>query len=268
MWRKRSKKGRSKKIKILLIFFLFLLFIGGLIIFIAKFPFFTINTIDTVLNNVPCVSENQIKESSGILGQSFFRINFKNITGNLKNKFICIKEINTAYTFPNKVKIIVTGRQPVFRLLSLKTGESSSSGDLENIATPSAEFATDVFLIDKEGVIFSKDPAETNTPGIFVSGLNLTLGQISKNIHFENILKIFEKTSTFGLGVKNTILLDNYLILFSDPKVVFKLDVDVDMQLASLQLILSEAKINLRKLEFIDLRFDKPIVRFAPKKNG
>ena len=63
--------------------------------------------------------------------------------------------------------------------------------------------------------------------------------------------------------------MDNYLIVFpqvDNPKVFFRLDNEIDLQLASLQLILEKAKIDERILEFIDLRFDKPIVRFAPKK--
>ena len=80
-----------------------------------------------------------------------------------------------------------------------------------------------------------------------------------------NIIKIFDKTKSLGIEIKQAWLRENILVTETIPKMIFKLD-NVDSQLASLQLILSEAKIESKELEIIDLRFDKPVIKFAPEK--
>ena len=72
-----------------------------------------------------------------------------------------------------------------------------------------------------------------------------------------------------GISVNESFLNDSFFIIKDETsviKVIFRLKNEVDIQLASLQLILDKAKIDEKELEFIDLRFDKPVVRYAPKK--
>lgn len=265
MWRKKSKKSSHRLIIVIAIFIIF----TGTFAFIAKnFGLFTIKKIDTVIENIPCVDENNLKNVSNLLGETIFKVNFKNTAQNLKSKFYCIKNINIAYVFPSKTKITAVGRQPVAVLLNLKDSQASASANLENIATPSAEQPSEAYLIDDEGIIFSKDSGGLSIPELFVKEANLILGKSPQGINIESTLKILDKIKIFGMDTKKGVISSNFLIIFSDPKVIFKLDDKVEVQLASLQLILAEAKIISRKLEFIDLRFDKPIVRFAPKKNG
>ncbi len=91
----------------------------------------------------------------------------------------------------------------------------------------------------------------------------------SEGSFLNNALKILDKIKTFGVTTKKSWVSGEFFIInpdIMDPKIIFRLDSQIDIQLASLQLILTEAKIDLKELTFIDLRFDKPIVRFAPKK--
>ncbi len=266
MWRNKGKKGSTGRL-IIISLALILILMGGLAFVIVRSDLFTIKKIEIAAKNITCADENQLKNSSGILGQNFFLINFKNIAGSLKDKFFCIGSINLSYVFPNQIKIEANGREAVAILVPLKVNEATSSSSLENIATPSAGESLDSYLVDNEGVIFSKDGVGENLPSIFARDLNLSLGKKpAGNIVVS--LKILEKSKQFGLDVKTAEILDNFFILFTFPKVIFQLDGEIDLQIASLQLILSKAKIDLKELEFIDLRFDKPIIRFAPKKNG
>lgn len=253
--------------------------IAILVFLLIRSGLFTIKEIDIVAKDIACADEKQLKNSSGLLGQNFFLANFKKTAKNLEDRFICIRDIKLSLVFPDKIKIEASGRQPVAVLALLQNKEASPSSFLENMATPSAEESEDAYLIDSEGVIFSKDTGGVNIPNIFTKGLNLSLGKKTQSKKVEDSLKILEKVKTFGLDVKMSTILDNFFIIFSYPKIAFRLDDRVDIQVASLQLILSEAKINRRtiptevgrdfkELEFIDLRFDKPIVKFAPKKNG
>lgn len=247
---------------------------GILVFVLSKLGLFTINKIDIVTQNISCIDGNQLKTSSGLLGQNLFSSNFKDVAKNLKEKFICIKDIELSLVFPNKVRIETKDRQPVALLLLLKSKEASASSLLENIATPSAEQSQEAYLIDDEGIAFAKDIGITILPKIFLYNTSVSLGKKAASDNIENSLKILVGVKKLGLDVKMAAILDNFFVLFSYPRVVFKLDdkmnkffpAEIDTQLASLQLILDKAKIDLKELEFIDLRFDKPIVRIAPKK--
>jgi len=48
----------------------------------------------------------------------------------------------------------------------------------------------------------------------------------------------------------------------SKYKIYFNLEEDMAFQLASLQLILNQDKIEKDKVEYIDLRFDKPVISY------
>lgn len=129
-----------------------------------------------------------------------------------------------------------------------------------------------------KGWFFSKNIGSLDIPKLYLYNSKISLGQ-ELGASINNALKILSKTKTFGVDAEKSWVIDNFLITdtTSKSRVIFKLNDKVDIQIASLQLILAEAKINHRtiptepgidsnKLEFIDLRFDKPIVRFAPKK--
>lgn len=238
------KINPKKNFKKIFLFFLGLILITALFLFFFRSDFLKIKSINVSLNKVACADANQIKNASALLGQNILFLNFTNVRENIKNKFICVKDLATVRYFPNSVDIDVWGRSPV---AILKIGE----------ATPSAK-TTDAFLVDSEGIIFSKDSRQSNIPSIFIE-------EKPENIATSN-LKILEKINEFGLDSKQAVISANFLVILSSPKIIFRTDEKVDIQLASLQLILKTAKIDDKTVEFVDLRFDKPVVKFAPKK--
>lgn len=247
---------------ILIVLILFIYFINRLNILVVK-------KIEIKGSQNTCASADQIRDSSSLYGKNFFLLNEENITKDLKKKFICIKGIIFSRYFPDKIKLEIASREPVAELLSLREKPASASSLIESVATPEASLAGDIFIVDNEGVVFSKSQDDLNVPKIFVFDQKLLLGQKLDNIT-GGALKILEKIKTFGVVVKKSWVSENFFIInpdTKDPKVVFDLSRPIEVQLASLQLILTEAKINLRELEFIDLRFDKPIVRYASKEN-
>jgi len=254
MWRKRKSKKRFSGNWTKIYWVIPILFVSSLVFVVFKWGLLNITQVEISNSQLECTDETQIRNSTNIIGHNVFLINFENIKKNL------------SLVFPNKIKIKISGRQPVATLMLLQNKEASSSSILENIATPSAKESQDAYLIDSEGVIFSKSTGRFNIPNIFIKDVNLSLGKEPEGDNTKNSLKILDKVKTFGLDVKTSVVLDNFFIIFSYPRVIFLLDDRVDVQIASLQLILAEAKIDLKELEFIDLRFDKPIVKFAPKK--
>lgn len=255
----------SRKIFYLKIILLSLVIFIILAIFLRT-NLFAIKTVDLETENTNCVSKDQIKKIINIFEQNFFLLKNQPIERNLREKFICIRRVNLAKSFPGKVKLKIFGREPVAKIFSLKDQMATESAQLENIATPSANLQ-DGYLIDNEGVIFSKDSNNLEIPRILVLGSELSVGKKFDNNNLGDSLKIIEKVKELGISLETVVSGDNSVIIFSKPKIIFKLD-NIDPQIASLQLILRTAKIESNQLEFIDLRFDKPIVRMLPKKDG
>lgn len=259
----RFKKKRKAKLKVKAL--LLAAVITGLLYLFFYSAIFTIKSVEVSLGQIDCADEEQIKKSSNIPGQNFFLLNRDVIEKTLKNKFICIQNINLSKLFPNKVKLEVLPRVPVVILTNLNEPQATESAILENMATPSAQFSQNSFLVDNMGVIFGKDTGQIMAPKIFVNNRTISIGGQINNLPAS--LLILEKLKTFGLNVKSAGIVDENLIIFENniSKIIFRLDFGVDIQVASLQLILEKAKIDSKELEFIDLRFDKPIVRFATK---
>ena len=232
---------------------------------LTRSNFFTIKAVDVQTQNLNCAESTQLKDASELLGQNIVFLNSSKAKENIKNKFVCVKDVIFLRTFPKSVNLQVSGRVSVVVAAVLKTSPATPSSFLENIATPSANEVIESFLIDEEGVIFSKINEQANLPSIYFKDISISLGKKLEDTT-KNSLKILEKLNLFGLDMQKTLVSGNYFIIFSSPKVIFRLDSEVDIQLASLQLILEKAKIDDVRLEFVDLRFDKPAVKFAPGK--
>lgn len=263
--RKRNKSFIFNKIFLIC----FILFLAILIIFFTRSDFFKIRKIEIKSERINCTDKTGLINTANLLGQNFLFVNFENISKNLKEKFICIKNVNVSRLLPGRIKLEINGREPVAVLILLKIKEASTAAFLENIATPSTEESNDLFIVDKEGIIFSKEPNGTQEPRIYFYNQNLSLGQKLNDDFINEILKILNKVKTFRIDLKETIIFNDLFIIIqpsAGAKIIFRLDTSVDIQLASLQLILQQAKIEDKELELIDLRFDKPIIKFAPKK--
>lgn len=233
-----------KKIKltILVVGIFSLLLLGIYLIFFSNF--FLVKSVE-VESNLTCVDKESLLNVSSVSGSNFFLIRSSEIEEKLKAKFSCIKSVRIFKKFPNRILLEVRNREPQAKIFIVTNQES----------TPSAETAVDSFLIDNEGMLFS---------GNQEAGLKIY--SENKNKDFKKIISILNKIKFFGIEIMEVTIVEDTLLFPSSPKMIFALDKNIDTQLASLQLILSKAKIDEETIEFIDLRFDKPVVRFAPKK--
>mgnify|MGYP001575114357 CR=1 FL=1 len=263
----QNNKSRRKVWLWIGIFFVLILAAAFLTVF--KLGLFNIKNIEVEMRgNLDCANDTALKEATLLYGRNLLFIDREHIEKNIKEKFICIQDVSLTKSLLSRVKINVSGREGAAAIFSLKTKEATSSAFLENIATPSAEEAGEILLVDKEGVVFSKSVGDLNMPKIFLYDPNLGLGQRADK-ETQSSLWILEKLKILGFDGLTTQILENLFLIHPttlSPKIIFRLDGEVDAQIASLQLILEKAKINAESLEFVDLRFDKPIIRFAPKK--
>lgn len=267
MWKRRKlqKKFAGSFLKIALLGIIVLVF--SLIFFSIRSGWFTIKQVEVETTEVGCASYDQLKNASGLLGQNFFLINSSKIVGNLQKKLFCIKSAVVSKRFPDQVKLQVWGRQPFAVFISLKEKEASLSSLLLNIASPAAEQIESVYTVDNEGAVFSED-VKIASPKVYMYNLKTSLGGKLADAGI-SALKILDKVKTLGINVDSSWIYDDLFIVIPNtvkPKIIFRLNNSTDVQLASLQLIFLEAKIDLKDLVFIDLRFDKPLIKAAPKK--
>lgn len=225
---------------------------------VINIKFITIQKIN-ISGNVSCIQDPNLLQTKKLLWQNFFLINTKEFETDIQNKYICVGKIKIKKQFPNNIQIEILERQPELTIINIDS-EASESAIILNSLTASASF----FLADNEGVLFSVSKRD-DLPKIYLKN-NAKLGQKIEKILIQKILEVLSKIKIFGLTPVTSLLNpDNTYFVYSNPKIYFDLKGNLDFQLASLQLILKTAKIDT-DIEFIDLRFDKPVVRLAPKK--
>lgn len=176
-----------------------------------------------------------------------------------------IKFGNTTIKSFNKEEKIQTN-VPVVRLLSINK-QATESGKVQeivdNIASESAN-TNDQFGVDKQGKVFVLDQVGDIPSVIYAGEGGLSVGKELSVAQTKNLLDILN-----GLKLINYLFervfwtLENNLIVQSKPVIIFDLKSDSSIQLASLQLILEKAKIEKGQIDLIDLRFEKPVLRYA-----
>ncbi len=257
-----NPKRKKSRIKILI--FLFLPIV--LIIIFYKLNILKIQNVEIKNEGADCINGNNLNEKNMLLGRNFFTFSTDEINSKIKKNNICIKDVIYSRNFPKTVEITLVGRKPIIKLLEVRDFEASASALIENTATPSAD-ESDAFIADDEGIVFSKD-TDLDLPKVYIIGQSLKIGTEFENNSLKKMIDILKKLPGFGVDNRSSYFYTGLLIINTSPKIIFKLDQDIDIQIASLQLILQKAKMDSERLEFIDLRFDKPIIKYFPKKKN
>lgn len=260
-----KKRNRKKKLyfKFVIPFLLFLIIV--LVIFLVQSKILLIQNVDINLSKVNCINSEDLKRGLNLQNQNLLFLDSDKFRKDLEKKHYCIKQIDLNKIFPNKVQLNIKGREAFAKLIVLKNTASDSAGILYE-ATNSSNLKSDNFIIDDEGVVFNKEK-NASLLNIFIKDENLMLGKKISQFDIKKITKILRILNELRIFVKSVILSgEDSILIESNPQISMSSKENLDLQLASLQLILTEAKINEESIEFIDLRFDKPIVRYAPKK--
>jgi cell division protein FtsQ len=255
--RRKSKQKRARVFKphaskyILLTFktfisiFVFLFLIGGLIFFLTS-DYFKISILDCEKRNLPCSEKERILFLD-LIGENIFLLDVNKLSKSIKNNYSLIKEVEIEKKIPNKV------------LIKIKEREEFASFSKDGKVW---------FIIDSLGFILKKAYEKPkNLPEIFSphNQLSLNIGQKLDQREVACSLLILEQLKDsfilldgLVLGEKGTITLfltDDVIASLSAKKKML-------MQVDSLQFILRQSKIEGRLPSLIDLRFDKPVVRY------
>lgn len=216
-----------------------------------------------------CIASQKAKEKLMSGEENIFQVLWKKEEKLiwLRQEYPCIKKITLQYRFPQKIRAEITSRTPFIEIfpypvpptLSQEATPSTSAAFLDWSFPSSSDSG---YISDEEGVIFKKSQGE-NLPVLFLPNETLQLGQFPERSLFNHVRTIFIKLLPLGIdGVKGKVIAQ-YLVVGGQIKMVFDLKKDVERQLTSLQLILHQSKIDEKKLERVDLRFDRPVVVYS-----
>ena len=219
------KRRLKKKIYPFLLIFCFLLFL-------FYFGKSKIGKLECQINKTVCNEEIE-KEFIGFLGQNFFLMNPGSKVREVKASYPHWEKVKVKKIPFNKILVEITTRQPVACLL---VGES-------------------FFLLSKEAAIIKEVDVNPGLPEIEAEKFDMEV--VRKAL--EVIFLIEEHSFAFErIKIKSEKELILYLpeieVLLSTEKAAEKI--------ASLQIIVSRAKMNEQLPTKIDLRFKKPVVTF------
>lgn len=228
-------------------FFLFLFFVVVFFIFlIFLFDFFTLKEIKVITINQE--KKQNILGINEIKKQLIFFIDEKEIEKKILKKNPFIKEVKIIKKYPNILIIEIIEDKPI-ALLSTNGG---------------------YFYINNQGKIIykTKNLNEEKLPLInFYQKFNFKDYYPGRKIDFKEInfsLFILEKMNEYKIKV-NTLDIESVgVIVFylEDKKIFFDVDKNFYSQWSIFEKIFREFKIKGIDYKEIDLRFDKPIVRF------
>lgn len=288
--RQHSLRGQKNShfVKKFVVFLLILSCVIGFFVFIPsliKSPVIVITTDNVNCTDVEDLSNEIIKKNL-----SFFTFNKKQLEIDLKKQYFCIQYVGIRRSPLYKIYIHINGRQPVLRVQSMtvlniptptstisahivRMAEFDATGSMQiasgspGLIVPIFQKGTETFLVDSEGALFAIDNSINDIPILYYANKSLHIGLLLDNNLVTNIHDIYDKLRLFGINLTELELTSpKMLVLYTNPKIIFDPQQDLKSQVGALQLILEKAKINEEKIEFIDLRFDKPIIRYLNKK--
>lgn len=271
MSRKRVPRyDKPSKVWSLLLIFFILVGLISLIYIIFVSDLLKIKTLEINLSKTNCANSLDIRNSTQLLDKKLFLTDL-NLEKRLIEQFPCIKKVTAMRIPPGKIVINISGREAI-AVIKITKPEATQSTQVSNEASSSALLlnfpeTSDAksFVIDEEGIVFDQDK-DLNLPTLFLVG-NLKLKQKLEG-HFINAVVVLNKLKVLGLDFKNSKVSSDILVVDSTPKLIFNLRENINNQLASLQLILEKAKMEDITMEFIDLRFENPVVKYRDKNNG
>lgn len=250
---------------------------------------------DIETENLNCVGSPEITNILSSMNLNYFSFKSEPIDAQLKKKFICIGKIEQEIYYPDRLKLKITGRQPKFVVTSVDPKVETnpqivlSLDQLNATQSTTAAFPPKVlnqilnsyksasesayFLTDAEGLVFEEASTSGTLQKLSIFSEELTVGRYVSDDAVKKTSEILDRISGFDISLDNLLVVGDRLIIDSTPRITFALNRAIDRQAASLQLILRQAKMNLdpdnrdsRSVESIDLRFDRPVVVYSPKR--
>lgn len=224
----------------------FLLFVSvSFFIFLGKSQWLKVKRLDCRQGDFPC-NQTIVNIFEEVKGKNIFLVNFDNLSQKVKDINPIIKKIELTKKLPDKVLIKIYPRQPVAALT------------VDNKIW---------FLIDEQNFIYKKVFEKPSSIPIIIVGNKYFL-YLKQKINEEKIIK----ATLFLKKLKENFINFNLIVLskgqtinvFLENSIVasFSAEKKIEKQVDSLQFILRQSKIKGKLPAFIDVRFNKPIIKY------
>lgn len=214
-------------------------------------------------------SEKEIPQAFlvNIGDETYFTLNENKIKQALLKSVLEVESINIKLTFPNTINLFIKWRSP----LALATESYLEEERMSEGSTPSGKIDTKFikkdepyFLIDRFGVLFN-GPSEENLPVMGVDLQNMKVGDRIEKIPAESMLQILQflkNTNDMPLWIASK---DQKIVMGmkGGEMVITESNGDIEKEMSSLQLIINRFRIEGRKVDYIDLRFGKPVIKYS-----
>ena len=190
-----------------------------------------IEDIECQINKTPCSEEHE-QGFSEFLGQYFFLLSPAKKIKEIKASYSHWEKIRVKKVPFNKILVEITTRQPVACLL----------------------VKDKIFLLDKEAVIVKEIDVNPGLPEIETEKF--------KEEEVKKALEAVHFLNQYSLACKRIKIEGQNLILFFPETEVFLLTEELSFKIASLQMILSQGRLDEKLPKTIDLRFAKPVITY------
>lgn len=192
-----------------------------------------------VVGGKGCTEESAIRQQ--FRGRNIFIVSSKQAEETIANDYKCVKNVTVQKKYPSTLTIAVEVDQPLVKIGDKNIYLTENGFVLENY---NRENLPTIFF-DKE-TEFKVGERVSDEDTLYVLSL---VSRIGKTDFVATSIRIL---SPFVISVYNR---ENQVVIFTTEKAV-------NTQVDSLQLILSESKIDPAKITKIDLRFEKPVITF------
>lgn len=267
----RPFKRLPKRLKIILV--IILLIIGGL----WFNQHLAIKIVALNFSQLWCGDKSEIEKAIQLQGQNLMLLNTVPVGQRLVDKFLCLNSVQFTKIYPSRITVDLEGRLPVALIRPVTVPELSLDySTLE--ATPSSSAALinwqyqssteQWFYVDQTGLVFTTADLGHPYPNFQIEQPNLNVGSRLNDQVIQNAIWIAEQLANEEIVPQSYLITatNNLLINAGSVKLAFNLEQDVEKQIASLHLILREAKIDAKELLNVDLRFAKPVVIYSNSK--
>jgi cell division septal protein FtsQ len=201
-------------------------------------------------------------------GRSVFFVDSRKIINEIKNNFFSFKEVSLQRNYPNRLNLILRARVPVAEIVIRPASAAAQllSPDGELTVSGSKQEIKDRFVSDIDGYLFAKTASPSSLPliNIFLDR-EVVVGEKLAEEQVETALKIIKDLESYRLGIAEIGLVGWESIplrLKDSTLVIFNSNKEVAGQVAALHAIVTRHKIEGRKARSIDLRYDKPVVKY------
>lgn len=187
------------------------------------------------LSGASCVPADEL----GLKGKLIFFISEKQLGKELTEKYSCVSSLKLQKIYPRKVQLEIQSENPVAKIANTQLA-TTASGLIVQDSQPNLPL---LFLPTNTEI----SPGQKITDEISLYATKLAALLAKSDFHTTNIRIVNPDIAVYDAS--------NTVAIFSSSQ-------SAEIQVDSLQLVLSKAKMGEQKIRKIDLRFEKPAVTF------